>query len=163
MSVTDCLCDLSWEEQLITQTHTYKMLHWNFRGPFVTPEKYVACLYDYKYWLGNFRPSVMLLQNRARTVNSSVSSLWNAREIDSDRENTMLRKSSDCPKMVTGETYFAINVRHNIRHFSVSLFLPVTASLNVWGLLQVGGGRLGGVHDRLHIYPLCGIFLLPLA
>ena len=41
------------------------------------------------------------------------------------------------------------------------LFLPVTASLNVWGLLQVGGGRLGGVHDRLHIYPLCGIFYFP--
>ena len=24
-----------------------------------------------------------------------------------------------------------------------------------------GGGRLGGVHDRLHIYPLCGIFYFP--
>ena len=39
---------------------------------------------------------------------------------------------------------------------------PVTASLNVWGLLQVGGGgRLGRVHDRLHIYPPCGIFYFP--
>ena len=26
-----------------------------------------------------------------------------------------------------------------------------------------GGGRLGGVHDRLHIYPLCGIFYFPWA
>ena len=25
-------------------------------------------------------------------------------------------------------------------------------------LIAGGGGRLGGVHDRLHIYPLCGIF-----
>ena len=24
-----------------------------------------------------------------------------------------------------------------------------------------GGGRLGRVHDRLHIYPLCGIFYFP--
>ena len=24
-----------------------------------------------------------------------------------------------------------------------------------------GGGRLGGVHNRLHIYPLCGIFYFP--
>ena len=28
-------------------------------------------------------------------------------------------------------------------------------------LIAGGGGRLGGVHDRLHIYPLCGIFYFP--
>ena len=48
---------------------------------------------------------------------------------------------------------------------TVSVLLSVSARYCIPQCVRFiaggGGGRLGGVHDRLQIYPLCGIFYFP--
>ena len=49
----------------------------------------------------------------------------------------------------------------SLRHSYCFCFCPLLHPSMCEAYCRWGGGRLGGVHDRLHIYPLCGIFYFP--
>ena len=70
-----------------------------------------------------------------------------------------LNRCRRLPRRITART---LNIyRYDNQSSSLLMWSTQSWVLYTWLILELSFSKSGGVHDRLHIYPLCGIFYFP--